>query len=59
MGPRACIGEKLSRIELRMIIGTFIKDYTLHPSEAHPVVMEPTLTLAAKGGVHLKIERRS
>lgn len=59
MGPRACVGEKLSRLELSAIIATFIKDFELLVPENCPVEMEATLTLAVKDGIKLKIRKHS
>lgn len=57
MGPRACVGEKLSRLELSVIIATFIKDFELEAPEDSRVEMEATLTLAVKEGIRLKLKR--
>ncbi|MGE3609433.1 MAG: cytochrome P450 [Bacteriovoracaceae bacterium] len=57
LGPRACIGEKLSRLEMMMILATFIKDYRILPS-GDKVEMEPSLTLSVKNGIKLKLVKR-
>ena len=58
LGPRACIGEKLSRLEMMMIISTFILHYKIIAPENSVVEMEPSITLSVKGGIHLKLIKR-
>lgn len=57
LGPRACIGERLSRLELNMIIATFIKDFKLLAVNPN-IEMEATLTLALKNGIQLRLIKR-
>lgn len=58
LGPRACIGEKLSRLEMMMIISTFVFHYKIIAPENSVVEMDPSLTLSVKGGIHLKLVKR-
>lgn len=57
LGPRACIGERLSRLELQMIVATFVKGFKLLAINPN-VEMEATLTLALKDGIDLKLIKR-
>ncbi|OUR95385.1 hypothetical protein A9Q84_16245 [Halobacteriovorax marinus] len=58
LGPRACIGEKLSRMEMKMLLSTLIRNFRLIPSKKVEVVMEQVLTLRPLNGVHLSLEKR-
>jgi cytochrome P450 len=58
LGPRACIGEKLSRMEMKMLLITTINNYKLNPSKNVKVEMEQVLTLRPKNGVYLNLEKR-
>lgn len=58
LGPRACIGEKLSRMEMKMLLSTTVINYKLIPSKKIKVEMEQVLTLRPKNGVFLSLEKR-
>jgi cytochrome P450 len=58
LGPRACIGEKLSRMEMKMLLSSIIREFKIHPSKKVKVEMEQVLTLRPKNGVFLSLEKR-
>lgn len=58
LGPRACIGEKLSRMEMKMLLSTLIRNFKVFPSSNVKVEMEQVLTLRPKNGVYLSLEKR-
>ena len=57
-GPRMCIGAGFAKLELRLLIASLVRRYRF---EAHPgqtVEVKPGVTLAPRGRVDLRVERR-
>jgi cytochrome P450 len=57
-GPRQCIGESFAWMELILLVATIAQQYRLRLVPGHPVVPEPLITLRAKHGMRMTVERR-
>jgi cytochrome P450 len=58
-GPRACIGSMFSLVEARLMIATIARRFELELLPGHRVRMKPGVTLAPRGGMRMKLRRRS
>ncbi len=58
-GPRLCIGDRFSEMAVRLIMASFGQRWKVRPDPTHAVEMMPFLTLKAKGGLPLFLERRN
>jgi cytochrome P450 len=58
-GPRNCIGKHFARTELTLIMSMIAQAYRITvPPEYADIQINPLITLAPKGGVHLRMQRR-
>ncbi len=57
-GPRQCIGESFAWMELILVVATIAQHYRLRLVPGHPVVPQPLITLRAKHGMRMTVERR-
>jgi len=57
-GPRQCIGESFAWMELILLVATISQQYRLRLVPGHPVVPQPLITLRAKHGMRMTVERR-
>jgi cytochrome P450 len=57
-GPRFCIGSGFAMMEAQLVAAMVLQRYELALDPAHPVEMEPLVTLHAKGGVRLMARQR-
>jgi cytochrome P450 len=57
-GPRQCIGESFAWMELILLVATIAQQWRLRLVPGHPVVPQPVVTLRAKHGMRMKLERR-
>jgi cytochrome P450 len=57
-GPRQCIGESFAWMELILLVATIAQQYRLRLVPGHPVVPQPLITLRAKHGMRMTVERR-
>ena len=57
-GPRQCIGESFAWMELVLVVATIAQQYRLRLVPGHPVVPQPLITLRAKHGMRMTVERR-
>ena len=58
-GPRLCIGDSFSEMAIRVIMATLGQRWKVLPDPEHKVELMPLLTLKAKGGMPLFLERRN
>lgn len=58
-GPRLCIGDRFSEMAIRLIMASFGQRWKVRPDPTHKVEMMPFLTLKARGGLPLFLERRN
>lgn len=58
-GPRLCIGDRFSDMGVRLITATFGQRWRVLPDPGFQVELMPLLTLKAKGGLPLFLERRN
>ena len=56
-GPRQCIGESFAWMELILLVATIAQQYRLRLVPGHPVVPQPLITLRAKHGMRMTVER--
>jgi cytochrome P450 len=57
-GARHCIGEPLARMQGALVLATVGRRFSLRPVPGHPVVLEPKMTLRARHGIRMRVERR-
>jgi cytochrome P450 len=57
-GPRQCIGESFAWMELILLVATIAQQYRLRLVPGHPVEPQPLITLRARHGMRMTIERR-
>ena len=57
-GPRQCIGESFAWMELILLVATISQQCRLRLVPGHPVVPQPLITLRAKHGMRMTVERR-
>ena len=57
-GPRQCIGESFAWMELILLVVTISQQCRLRLVPGHPVVPQPLITLRAKHGMRMTVERR-
>jgi cytochrome P450 len=57
-GPRQCIGESFAWMELILLVATIAQQNRLRLVPGHPVVPQPLITLRAKHGMRMTVERR-
>ena len=58
-GPRLCIGDRFSDMGVRLIMASFGQRWSVLPEPGYKVELMPLLTLKAKGGIPLFLERRN
>jgi cytochrome P450 len=56
-GPRQCIGESFAWMELILLVATIAQQCRLRLVPGHPVVPQPLITLRAKHGMRMTVER--
>jgi len=57
-GPRQCIGESFAWMELILVVATISQQCRLRLAPGHPVVPQPLITLRAKHGMRMTVEKR-
>ena len=57
-GPRQCIGESFAWMELILLVATISQQWRLRLVPGHPVAPQPLITLRAKHGMRMTVERR-
>ncbi len=57
-GPRQCIGESFAWMELILLVATIAQQWRLRLVPGHPVVPQPLITLRAKHGMRMTVQRR-
>ena len=57
-GPRQCIGESFAWMELILLVATIAQQRRLRLVPGHPVVPQPLITLRAKHGMRMTVEKR-
>ena len=57
-GPRQCIGESFAWMELILLVATISQQCRLRLVPGHPVVAQPLITLRAKHGMRMTVEKR-
>ena len=57
-GSRMCIGESFAWMELILLVATIAQQFRLRLVPGHPVVPQPLVTLRAKHGMRMTVEKR-
>jgi cytochrome P450 len=57
-GPRQCIGESFAWMELTLLVATIAQQWRLRLVPGHPVVPQPLITLRAKHGMRMTVQKR-
>jgi len=57
-GTRACIGKHFAMMEARLILATMLQRARFELAPGHDVKMDPSVTLAPKGGMPMVIHHR-
>ena len=58
-GTRTCVGKHLALMEARLILATLAQEVDLSLVPGHKVVKDPTVTLAPKFGMKMRVHRRA
>jgi cytochrome P450 len=58
-GPRICIGEHFALLEARAVLATLARDWQLRPVGRRFPAYRPRITLGPKGGLPVRVTRRS
>jgi cytochrome P450 len=57
-GARACIGKMFAMVEGQLVLATLAQRYRLELEPGHVVVAEPSITLAPKHGMRMRLRKR-
>jgi cytochrome P450 len=57
-GPRMCIGEGFALMEARLLIASIARAWRFEPDPAHPVELQPVITLRPRTGIPVRAYRR-
>jgi cytochrome P450 len=57
-GPRMCIGEGFALMEARLLIASIARAWRFEPDPAHPVELQPVITLRPRTGIPVRAFRR-
>ena len=57
-GPRQCLGESFAWMELILLVATISQQWRLRLVPGHPVVPQPLITLRARHGMRMTVEKR-
>jgi cytochrome P450 len=58
-GSRKCIGDQFALMETALGLTTVAQRWRLQLAAGHPVVPQPLITLRAKHGMKMIVERRA
>ena len=58
-GTRQCIGEQFAMMELVLLVATVAQQWRLRLVPNHPVTPQPLITLRARHGMQMTLEKRS
>jgi len=58
-GPRQCIGNGFALMEMQLVLATLLQRYRVHLDPGHVPSPEAHLTLRPRGGVPVRITRRT
>lgn len=58
VGPRRCLGKKMSFIEMKIVIAAIILNYHIHAVEGHPVSPSNSILLHMKHGLNVRVSKR-
>jgi cytochrome P450 len=57
-GPRVCIGRAFAMMEAKIILATIVRRFSVEPSDAAKVELEPGVTLRPRGGLRVYLRPR-
>jgi cytochrome P450 len=58
-GPRRCIGQGFAMLETALVIAAIAQKFRFRLTPGYPVVPEPLVTLRAKFGIEMRVEKRA
>jgi cytochrome P450 len=58
-GPRRCIGQGFAMLEAALVIAALAQKFRFRLTPGFPIETEPLVTLRAKHGISMRIERRA
>lgn len=58
-GPRNCVGAGFAMMEATLVLARILQRYRFLPVPAHPVEVQPAVTLRPRHGIRLAVERRT
>ena len=58
-GPRVCIGSSFAMMEAMLVLATVSQQFRLTAAPGYAVKPWPAITLQPRGGISLRIEKRS
>jgi cytochrome P450 len=57
-GPRVCIASQFALTEAQLILACIAQQYHVRIVKDHPIVPQPLVTLRARHGINVSLERR-
>ena len=58
IGPRGCIGERFSRLEIKILVIRLLQNYNFKLKAGYKLEAKPTITMRPKNGLPIVFERR-
>ncbi|MAZ49042.1 MAG: hypothetical protein CME65_10790 [Halobacteriovoraceae bacterium] len=58
IGPRGCIGERFSRLEIKILVIRLLQNYNFKLKAGYKLEAKPTITMRPKNGLPIEFERR-
>jgi cytochrome P450 len=57
-GPRVCIGNNFAMMEAVLLLAGIMQKFHFQLDERHAVILEPSITLRPKKGIHMRVIKR-
>ncbi len=58
-GPRGCVGQNYALQEAALVLATLAQHWQIRLVPGHPVVLRPLINLRPRGGIRMRLERRT
>lgn len=58
-GPRICVGQRFAMVEAVLLLATIVRLYRIEWIGKRPIVPQPSITLRPRGGVQVRISKRT
>lgn len=54
-GPRLCIGNQFALLEMQILLGMLMRDFTVQAASDRPVITQPLITLRPKRPIYVRL----